>query len=290
MGRAAGDGQYYEVVTQVRRQSDGKLVGLPVVHELPSVTTILKALYKGGLDWWGHKIGVTGALDLIREGKVDPSTLPEDIEQAGALVYEQVKAEKRFTPYAVMTKAGGRGSDVHHIAEYIIDKGHPPSKASIPEEQHGYVKGLWDWYQKYVQSGLLEIEHSEIPCWSLTHGYAGTLDVFGRADIPSLTLSESVTDGASSPTVEKTVKRPVIVDFKTNNKGEVYESHELQTTAYGAAVEEMGICDEMPVGFVVAISHKGAVKMVESRASLDDFLAVKRVWDAVQRLNGKGVA
>jgi hypothetical protein len=277
MGRAAGDGQFYRVVTQVQRQSDGSMVGLPVIRDYPSVTSILKALHVGGLDWWGHKIGVMGALDLIREGKVDVAALPEDIEAAATVLYKQVKAEKKFTPHAVLSKASGRGSNVHHIAEYIIKEGHPPSKTSVPIEQHGYVKGLWDWYQLNVQSGRILIDHSELPCWSDRHEFAGTFDVLGRiaAGVPSLDNEGALT----------AAEQPIIIDFKTNAKGGVYDSHHLQAAAYAAAVHEMGLCDEIPIGMVVAVGEKGNINPVIADATLDDFLAVKRVWDVVQRMS-----
>ena len=64
MGRAAGGGSTYRVAVVDHK---GKVRGEGV--SLPSVTTILGALPKEGLQWWGYKLGVHAAHEWIQSHK-----------------------------------------------------------------------------------------------------------------------------------------------------------------------------------------------------------------------------
>ena len=262
MPRAAGSGRYYQVAVL----DQGKRpVGVPI--DLPSVTTILDAMKKGGLDWWGHKIGVTGVIDLLVQGKLDPEQLGEmPLELAAEQVYEQLKADAVHTPAAALSGAGSRGSNVHDIAEQLLKTGTLPKPDAVPQHQHGYIKGMAAWWQ---EKWFDKVVHTELPVFSLTHKYAGTLDGL-------VTIDPKVAVIPGTP-------RHAVIDFKTNKKGEVYDSHLLQVTAYGHACLEMGLVSELPIGVVIAFGEAGNHKQVLSGCELDDFLKVKDVWHYMER-------
>lgn len=262
--RAAGDGTHYSL--QIVDVETGRPRGVPIY--LPSVTTILKVVAKGGLEWWGHKIGVAGVLELIMNDELPPPDDSRDFEIVVDETYELVKNKTDHRPDRQLTTAAGRGSDIHHIAEYIVKHGHPPAKAHVPEDQHGYVKGLWDWFQERAAITGYSILASELQVFSLRNSYAGTTDL--------VEYQEGTDFGGPLGT-------GAIVDFKSNKKGAVYETHKLQVTSYAHALYEMGLVPAVPRGKVVSVSEKGKVTEVESQCNLDDFLAVKRVYEWMQR-------
>lgn len=237
---------------------------------LPSVTTILKALPKHGLEWWGHKLGVTGVLDLLHEGELHDLLDPKaSIEENAEKVYAAVKKRKRYTPSSALTKAGTRGTDAHDLAERLLKEGELPPKSEVPEELHGYAKALHTWWTElHARSQEVEIVACEVPVFSLEHRFAGTLDGLIR-------LADD--EGAHF----------LVVDFKTS-KG-IYLSHLLQLTAYEYAARERGYIPDGAPAFcnVVRLDPTGTYEMQTSWHTIEDFLAVKRLFEVLE-LDKKG--
>lgn len=261
MGRAAGDSNYYELAII---DGTGQPRGRPVY--LPSVTTILEALPKF-LQWWGYKLGIEAMSHYVTQPeKAGSETIDE--------LYDHFKKNEQYTtPSRVLQKAAGRGSDVHHLAEKLVRTGKLPPPEKVPEEQHGYAMGLNRWWKREVVDGDWQVEASEIPVFSLDHRYAGTLDLLLSKHNPAMTTKDP------GGTIQYKV-----VDFKTNAKGAIYESHLLQSTAYAHAVHEMGMTDSLPEGWVMAVSEKGDTKNAKSPCTIDEFLDVKKVWMWLQKM------
>ena len=101
----------------------GQPKGKPLL--LPSVTHILKALPKDGLDWYGYKLGIEAIRQMMEQGLVKVPTQGQAAPATDDL-YEQAKTLGRkqngmkvVTPYNNLMKAAARGTDIHDIAEKL---------------------------------------------------------------------------------------------------------------------------------------------------------------------------
>lgn len=244
--RAAGDGSHYELAVL---NGAGAPVGKSTY--LPSVTSILEALPKY-LQWWGYKLGVEATLDFMNDLPAG-EPLP-DVEE----LYKKLKEEKKITPATVLTSAGTRGSDVHAYAEAIM-RGESLSVV-VDKSVTGYCKAVDTFKEEFDKQGWITKE-VEIPVYSLQHRYAGTTDVI--AYHPGMDVHG-------------------ILDFKTSKA--IYESNFLQMEAYDFAAREMGYYDGVSKRIVVRLGAKGKYEMKESTCGIDDFLAVKRVWEWLEKM------
>ena len=248
MARLAGDGSHYDlskVLWQLRQDIDYNIA-------LPSVTTILNALPKN-LTWWAAKLGVKGALDLVRNGfDIEGDDLDELTERA----YEEYKKAKVHTPNAVRDKAGDRGSAAHDALERFV-KG---EAVSDEDTQNPYFQAGLKWL-KEKGPNKADVVAAEIPLFSLEHRFAGTCDLLYKKD-----------------------GQYCVADWKTSKS--IYESHLVQVSAYAAAAVEMGIAEAPVKAVVVCIKPNGTYTEKVSPCSLEDFLAVKRVYDFLQSFKG----
>lgn len=260
MPRAAGTSGTYELAV-----IDAAGVPKGRSTQLPSVTTILKALPKYGLDWWGMKIGIKGVLELIASEELPSLDISDEeaIDEAAEAVYAKIKQRRIYTPYAVLNKAGGRGTDIHDVAETLLSTGKMPPKESIPDEQIGYAKALRAWYMGRAKH--LDVIAVEVPVFSLRFNYAGTLDAILHD--PDIDLY-------------------YLIDFKTS-KG-IYESHLLQIAAYEYAARERGYIppDAEVLKCVVRLGVNGVHEVGNSHCDIEDFLCVMRTAEMLERLKG----
>lgn len=247
----------------------GRPVGKPV--ELPSVTTILKAMPKAGMEWWGYKMGLEAVKGAVEQGLVDPALLTVDE------LYEEIKkhgrAQKVVTPSNNLKQSASRGTDIHDVAEKLF-RGEPiPGKSQIPQEQHGYIEALLSFHETVINELKMEVVAVEVPLFSLTHRYAGTTDLILRT--PS-----TIDSATGEPSVGHAYQ---VIDFKTSKA--IYESHTLQSTAYKHAAIEQGYVPEDAIceGTVVRLGEKGKYQLKNSSCSLEDFLDVKKMWEFLDR-------
>jgi hypothetical protein len=268
VGRVAGDSDHYELaIINGAGQPTGRSI------YLPSVTTILKALPKFGLDWYGYKMGLLEGRRLATDPNAtvwttDPSDPSKKVPISDDAFYEKAKelgrAGQARTPTSELKAAGGRGTNVHDLAEEmaksLLSTGKLPAKQSIPSDTTGYVAALKKFYDERIKDKLAVV-HVEVPVVSLMNQYAGTLDV--------ILLDEAT--GVF-----------YIVDWKTSK--DIYESHLLQITAYEhAAKEQEWIPRNAPtIGTVVRLGADGNYEMRNSDFELADFMSVYRVWQFLQ--------
>ncbi len=247
--RVAGNSDFYPVSVI---DPSGRAVGRP--SKLPSVTTILKAMPTDFNipAWYGYKMGVEAVLDYAHN--VTGTIVSSDLESA----YTDLKKAKRITPNVRRNSAADRGTNVHEIAEYLFQ--HKQLPDVVPTEQRGYVQGLWDWYQKH-DIGSCKIIASEEPLHSLRHQYAGTVDMIAK-------VSQSDTY--------------MVFDLKTRAKGGAHDKDLLQVTAYGAAAVEMKLIPKADIHNVLCVHPDGTYQVDTSWRTLDEFLAIKKVWEILQ--------
>lgn len=258
--RIAGESGYYELsLVDLGGHPKGR------TFYVPSVTHILKALPKDGLDWWGYKLGISAAMQLQANGGIPPQ-----LEAA----YEKAKklgrgdSPKVPTPRNQLTKAGAKGTDIHDVAEELFRTGGMPPKASVPGEQLPYLEALWEFF-KFLQTLSVEVIALEEPLVSVKHWYAGTVD---------LIIKQELDTGA--PLYH-------IIDFKTS-KG-IYEGHLLQVAAYDQAAREQGYIPDgaFSVKSVVRLGQDGAYELKNSECSIEQFLAVYEMWKVLQAMKGE---
>lgn len=251
---ATGDHYQLAVINGV-----GQAVGKTV--PLPSVTTILKAVSKGGLEWWGYKMGLLEARRLAKNGDTAIGMMSDD--HFYDFVKDLGRKGEAQTPSSALKTAGARGTNIHDIAESFFKEGRVPGPAEVPEQHHGYVKALASFI---TWLGDYELITAETPLFSLDHRYAGTVD---------LVLQQG--------------DRYVVADFKTSKA--IYETHLLQATAYAHAAQEMGLVPPQgPVeAWVVRLGADGTYEVKKSNCAIEDFLGVKKAWEWQQRMKEAAV-
>jgi hypothetical protein len=250
---------------RVEQITSGKGRKYVVHHEdgstssMASVTTILGALPKGGLDWWGFKLGLQAAVSVMRRGQFDL-----DPSRAVEVLYEDAK-QTPYAPHKALNAAASRGTDVHALAEKLLLTGTLDDLPAGTKADPGYVDALVRWYTDF---GVSEWESFAVESrlYSIEHEFAGTADLIARRP-----------DGVY-----------VIADFKTS-KG-IYESHLLQGVAYECAARELGVVppDAETECHVIRLGVDGRYEVQRSRHVIDDFLAVQRVHKLLKDKSKKG--
>lgn len=213
-----------------------------------SVTSALKVLDKPALLSWAERCGAEGAVLLERRG---------DLE--GVAVDDVIGVVRDLGQGMDARRDAGadRGTAVHNVLEFWGREARVPDLAAFPAEVRGYVQGLCAW----LVTASPRVSSVERFVGSLTHGYAGRLDM--RAELGD--------------------RRDCIVDLKTNPGGRVYDEAHLQARAYALAEVECG--NPAPEGIViVAVGEDGSFEQVECEAEASDWLAVLACHRSVCRL------
>lgn len=247
--------------------------------EVPSVTTVLKVLDKPALPWWGMKVGVAGVLELAKRSILVPADFDPvflgtpDAWDVDSII-DALKREKLTTNHT-LDKAGDRGNSVHDAFEKWALEGILPHPEIYPEEEKGYVAGL----RKFIDAVTLDSLESEVMVGSLAHGFAGRYDL--RARLLEDAQVQTRVYPKRAPKVETISAGRYLLDLKTS-KG-VYDTHFLQLEAYEAASLE---CGYEPTDYraVIHVTADGEYELVASRATFDDYLAVKGAHDALERI------
>jgi hypothetical protein len=219
-----------------------------------SVTTILGALPKE-LSYWGFKLGVAATLEV--SGNEDVS-----LEE----MYELAK-KTDHAPYRALRKAANRGTDVHAVAETLLRDGRLDDLPLGTEASSGYVDALVKWHDAHDVASW-EIVAVEAMLFSERHEYAGQCDLIAKRP-----------DGVY-----------VVGDWKTSKA--VFESHRIQAIAYVEAAREMGLIPEgaEAEAWVVRLGADGQFETVRSTNTIEDFLAVKAVYELLRDKSKQGEA
>lgn len=213
---------------------------------VPSVTQILGVLAKPALPWWGMTVGVQGICRLHRDGEEIPWDDPE-----GAC---KLLTAHKLTVNHVRDAAAGRGTGAHDALEAWATQGTVPRPSAFPAADRGFVQAL----ARALIALEPEPQASEVIVCSAEHRYAGRYDLRCRIDGALCRL-----------------------DLKTGKR--VYDEALLQLGAYEGAAVEMG---EEPSDrlLVLRLDESGEFELVQSHATVDMFLDVKRAYDALQAL------
>jgi hypothetical protein len=226
--------------------------------KVPSVTTILGgALPKPGLDWYGFKLGLKAAADLLeRYGK-----LPEGFDA----LYGAAK-QTDHAPHRALKAAGARGTDVHAVAETLLRDGQLDTLPAGTHADEGYIDALVKWHEAH-EVATWRIVDVEARLFSTKHLFAGTCDFI--AERP---------DGVY-----------VVGDHKTSKA--IHASHLLQTAAYIDAAIEMGKVprDAEVEGHVIRLGEDGTFEVQKSLYTVDDFNSVLDLYRVLNDKSKRGV-
>lgn len=258
--------------------------------EVPSVTTVLDVLAKGGLPTWGCKVGIAGALELHRQGVLRELVIPsegmgqkvlaipgkpgEGLVVAGVeQVYQAMKLAE-LTTDDVRDKAGSRGTAVHSALEYWCETlCFPDPEIFLPEEQ-GYVRGLLK-FLKDLEPGEPEVLGFEVMVGSIEHGFAGRYDLELRLHKECVVQLTHIR--------KKWTLQPgdYLTDLKTSS--DVYLSYFKQLEGYELGRIECGY-KPTDVRAVIHVTPEGTYKFVPSHATGEDFLTTLAEWRSQERL------
>lgn len=255
------------------------------VPEVPSVTTVLDILNKGGLPWWGQKVGVKGVLSLLSRGALtsafdwdtDTERLVHGEEYATEDSIVSLMTEHKLTVNHTRDDAADRGVNVHDALESWGATGKLPNPDEFPENEQPYVKGLLAFLTDVQPVAVRQ----EVMVGSLEYGFAGRFDLVARVD-----HERDYTERCYPKRADKrNLLDPgtFLLDLKTS-KG-VYSSHHLQLAAYELAAIECGY-EPTDARGVIHVTDTGKYELVFStNASGDQFLAVRAAYEALKDLS-----
>jgi hypothetical protein len=281
MARAAGSSHAYSFRLMGTRRDE--------VYEIdfPSVTHIAKSVKDafgfGGMAWWGYKIGIRAAHPKLSDAKLDE-------------LYEALK-ETPWTPNKVRDDAGERGTGSHDLAEQLAlgavtvdDDGDivgPPevlakiagmtvkewgNADALQVERHMLAARDW-WLANQDSRGLLV----ERPVWSVRYGYCGTMDLAREIGVNSVGTQLEVIDYKSHKPSEAGLHKD---GSYTEGLGPAYIDDMIQESAYGNAVEELGLGTVMSYRTVL-FGADGKYREDTRSAPFALFLHLKAIHDEI---------
>ncbi len=234
-------------------------------EEVPSVSQVLDILEKGGLSWWGMKVGIQGVFTLANEHgrEILVGDTVEDIVD----LFKQHK----LTVNDVKGKAADRGTNVHTALETWVSTGVTPDPRFFPQSERGYVQGL----VAFINDAHPFARQSELMVAS-TDGYAGRFDLFAHLDGEVVTK----TYPKRSP-IRANVSGAWLLDLKTSKS--VYSSYHLQLAAYDHAMSECGYGEADEMG-VVRVTADGRYELVVGKAGYVDFLHILSAYRVLKSI------
>jgi hypothetical protein len=259
---------------------------------VPSVTTVLDCLAKGGLSWWGQEVGVEGVLELYRRDLLGHGALglgggaearfiaintSEGYQAATVDGVVDLLKKQKLTINHTLGKAAKRGTAVHDALEVWAKTGALPDAAMFPREEQGYVLGvaafLWD-----IQSA--EPVASEVMVGSLEHGFAGRYDIrFKTTEEHAVVVHRTPVKGPQYAVLKPGL---YLADLKTS-KDCYPKSHWRQLEAYEGASVECGYEPTDGRG-VLLVGADGTYRFIRSKATYQDFLVVLDVYHSDEGL------
>lgn len=249
-------------------------------EDVPSVSSILDELKKGGLSHWGMKVGVEGVLELFERGVLSAKWPDQEhlTDVAGGKVTSddvlRFLKENKLTVRETLEKAGDRGTSVHGALEQWAEEGIHPHPEVYPESEKGYVEALCKFL---IDWGPCRDIASEVMVGSAKHKYAGRPDLgcsWGGGPMVVRTYPKWPNKIAELPAGRW------LLDAKTSK--DVYKSHALQLAGYSGASDECGY-EHYDYTAVLHLKLNGEYELIQTTATLDDFLAVRSLFDVMQK-------
>lgn len=285
MTRLAGDSGTYRFA--LMRETSMGMAPTANGFDLVSVTTFLNetlAKPPSAMSWYGYRIGMAGVVAALAE---DPQVIldaetPEFLEAA--------LKERGVSPNMSLESAGSRGTKAHEVLEYLAagQNGYEEAHRLAWQEkedtgtQYGYAAiRFWDeMVQPFINSGEILQVLSEVPVWSLKHGYCGTLDL--AIEWAEVDAGEQLPRGWEI--LDAKTHKPAR-GFTLDGKGAGYISDAVQCRAYRMAFEEMGLGNT--IGQRTIVLRENGKYLEDQREVSEDFvLYLRRLYDARMAFEG----
>lgn len=241
--------------------------------EVPSPSTILEVLEKGGLSWWGMKVGVAASLvtltlnDLRNDWQHYDGPVVDEVIQ-------RIKAQN-LDVNKVKGQAADRGTNVHTALESWVETGVLPDPKFFPENEAGYVKGL----VQFLKDTHPVPEFSELMVASTEYGYAGRFDL-----VAELTGTKYVSKiYPKNPSIVNQLQPGGrwLLDLKTSKDD--YPGYHLQLAAYEHAMVESGY-GQVDKTAIVRVTADGRYELSVGQALPEEFAAVMEVDRILKRI------
>jgi len=245
---------------------------------VPSVTTVLDVLNKGGLTIWGMRVGIQGVLTLFEQSALttyidweDENELigiaeGEDVWPADVPSVELLMKEHKLRTNDVKNDASDRGQNVHNALEDWAKTGKIPRAHEFPPEEQGYVEGI----VKFLEDADPVPIRTEVMVGSATHGFAGRYDLeIELAETKRIRLTPK----------QKWQDVPAgyyLIDCKSAK--DVYpDTNFRQLGGYEGARLECGY-PPTDAQYVLNVNGEGSYQFRKSTAKFADFLDVLAVY------------
>jgi hypothetical protein len=245
---------------------------------VPSVTTVLDVLAKGGLSWWGQEVGVAGVLELYTLGLLNGGgdgrlafNTSEGYQAATVDGVVDLLKKQKLTINHTLGKAAKRGTAVHDALEVWAKTGAKPDPEMFPIEERGYVLGLLAFLNDVPSAEPLA---SEVMVGSLEHEFAGRYDIRFRTTRDHVVVIHRTP--IKGPQYAGLKPGLYLSDLKTS-KDCYPKSHWRQLEAYEGASVECGYEPTDGRG-VLLVGADGTYRFVRSKATYQDFLVVLDVY------------
>lgn len=254
--------------------------------EAVSVTTALKCLYKGGLDWWGMRIGTAGMVQLFEMGVLAPTRTEHGQTLAvldGDGVWQFATQEslddalKRhgLNVQQSMDKASDRGSNVHDALEMWAATRTIPDPAAYPIHERPYVEGL----VMFLRDAMVEPDGHEILVGSYEHGFAGRFDLQVKNEVERKVVTKVYPKAKPKHALLPLGKGRI--DLKTSS--DIYYNNFLQLEGYEGACIESGY-GPSDWRAVLRVSKDGRYELrIVKDVTYDDFLHVLSTYWLTKR-------
>jgi len=247
-----------------------------------SITEILKVLDKPALSWWGQCIGISGLMQLRSMGYDIDGLIagkPADLEwyDYAKLFASGPLNDAKLTTNQVRDKAGTRGKSVHDALQRYATDGLFPDPYEYPESEQGYVIALIAFLYDVPS---LQPESAELMVASEEYDFAGRYDLRGRTTKPHKVVTKVYPTAPAKTTVIPPGR--FLWDLKTSV--DVFPEHSLQLGGYEGCSIECGH-DPTDAQIVIQLGNDGRYQARRSRATFEDFLAIREAWLAYGRVD-----
>lgn len=223
--------------------------------KLPSVTTVLGILDKPGLRFAAEKLGVAGAIELAKEGKL-PQHMPAAMSAMKA---------RGLCHYQVWNDKARRGDLSHEDLVALLAGEEPADIDQVSPEERGFLRGV----SAFVADYRPELIDHETMVASVEHGFAGRYDLHCRmAGFP----------GTVRLDLKTTEDLP---RYKDGNVKPPYDEMVLQVAAYELAARESGY-GASDLQAVLRVEASGEYNLAASWVDWEPFLAVLEAHRALK--------
>jgi len=246
-----------------------------------SITEILKVLDKPALSWWGQVVGISGSLQLRQMGwDIDNviATKPNGMEwyDYSKLVASGVLSDHKLTVNHVRDAGSTRGKSVHDALQRYATELKFPDPYEYPPHEQGYVIALIAFLRDVP---TLRPEAAELMVASEEYDFAGRYDLRASTKEPHRVVTKVYPTAPAKATTIPPGRH--LFDLKTSV--DVFPEHSLQLGGYEGCSIECGY-EATDDQIIIQCGTDGRYQARRSRASFEDFLAIREAWLAYGRI------